>query len=344
MKRMLASALLGAASLLAAPTTASAHHLKEGDSPEIILFTDLDPAFVDFLVTVFTAEAGVYVKIDYGVPDDLISWQAKDDDFRVDVMLTGDTGWLDQMSNFGKTAPYETEAIAARIPAPMRDPKGRWFGVTRHAFAFHVAAGAEDVAPASYEALAEPSWRGRLCAPALNDGDMLQLTTAMIGHHGAEAARTWLEALRANLSGSLEGDDRARIRYVAAGLCDVALVDSNVRGLMAEADEDRSAVEATRMLFPKFENGAAHISASAAALHADAPHPESARKFLDYLASEKGQRILMLLSHEHPVASDVELEGAVAEWGPLAQDYLPIPELSALEVEARRMLQSVASH
>lgn len=321
---------------------AAAQSVEPGQPSEIIIFTDRDQAFIEFLIGVFSVESGVSVKVDYGEPGDLAARRAQDPTYRADVILATDAGWVDRLAREGGTAPIDAEEVIGRVPRQLRHPEGRWFGVTQRARALHVAptrVAKDEIA--TYEQLAEPRFRGRLCSRALSHGYSRKLIAAMIAHHGREGARKWLEGLRANLATAPQGNDRAQILKVSGGFCDIALANTYYRGIMGEIKDQRPAVDATLMLVPSFDDGAHHVTVSSAALLTDAPHPKEALTFLSFLVSDLGQQIMMILSYEHPVVPSVELDGAVEVWGPLKPDEVPLSELFALEPEAESLVREL---
>lgn len=314
------------------------------DPREIIIFTDRDPRFVEFLISVFSVEYHVTPIVHYGDGEDLNIWRRKDPDFAPDVVLTTDAAWLDRYAREGGVEASQSEILFERVPEMMRDPRGLWFGLTQRARAFHVAADrVADGEISTYEELADPAWRGRICSRSLEHPDSIRLIAAMINRYGPTAARTWLSGFRANLAQPPEGDDRAQIRAVSEGVCDVAIANTDVRGLMSETGAEKDYVADTRMVIPTFSDNSTHVTLMAAAVHAKAPNPGEAVAFIEFLASDKGQRMLMKLSYEHPVAKGVDLEGLVARWGEVEPEEITISWLDYLTQDARAMAMQPAN-
>lgn len=320
--------------LLAGAATAQTSKVR----PRVEVLTDRDPAVVDFLLAVYNIEARTPARVTYGDRGDLAKWRADDPSIRFDVVWTADLGWLTDAAASEALAVLNAPSITENAPSTLRDPGDRWVGVSQRGRVLHMAAWAAD-APETYDALADPAWRGRLCMGAAGDPANLQLIASAILHYGSERAAEWLRGVKANIAGAPEGDDRAQIRAVAEGRCAAALAYDHHRGLLAEAKD--AAAAATRIAAPRFKGGGVHVTATAAGLFADGRNQDGARRFLEFLMSDKAQRILMLLSYERPASLAVALEGAVAEWSVYEADAASLAEIAERLGEARALLAAL---
>ncbi|NHX28402.1 extracellular solute-binding protein, partial [Escherichia coli] len=150
--------------------------------------------------------------------------QAEGDRSPADLILTVDISRLAEAVAGGVTQPVESEVLAANIPAEFRDPDNQWFGVTTRARIVYASKDRVDPADVtSYEDLADPKWQGRICTRSGAHGYTLALVAAMIKHHGEDYTKTWLEGVKANLARKPQGNDRAQVKAIWAGECDISL-------------------------------------------------------------------------------------------------------------------------
>ena len=139
-----------------------------------------------------------------------------------DVLLTNEFGLLTQAVKAGATQPVRSSVIDKAIPESLRDPNGHWFGLTRRARVVYASKDRVDQDSITYEELADPKWRTKICTRSGQHTYNVALVASMIAHHGKEETEKWLEGLKANLARKPAGGDRDSVRDVKAGLCDLA--------------------------------------------------------------------------------------------------------------------------
>ncbi|MCI4665368.1 MAG: extracellular solute-binding protein [Neomegalonema sp.] len=305
-------------------------------SKSLIIYTDRQERLVVFLVAAFEVATGVKAEVVYGDPSDLLERYKQAGRLPFDVVLTKDVGALAPLAE-RLLAPIESKAVAARVPVTYRDPAKRWVGVSRRTRAIYVSA--ERVPAGSirrYEDLADPKWKGRLCSRPLSHSYNQQLIAAMIAEKGGQAAMVWLEGLSANFARSPAGSDRAQIKLVAQGVCDIALANSYYRGVMLSFGDQAELVAKTRIVLPTFRDSGGFVMLSAAAILRGAERPKEALAFVEFLTSNTAQRIMMHLVFEHPIAPATKLAGLVAEWG-----EIPLQRHSVSDAIAARSAASL---
>lgn len=309
---------------------------------EVNVYSHRQPELIQPLVDAFTAETGIAVNVafvDKGMAERLV---AEGDRSPADLVLTVDIARLLQIVEAGVTRPVSSAVLDANIPPAFRDAGGHWFGLTARARV--VYASKERVADGevtTYEALADPKWRGRLCVRSgLNDYNVA-LVSAMIAHHGEDATRDWLRGLKANLARKPEGGDRDQIKAVAAGECDISIGNTYYLGQMLANPEEQAAAEAVRPVFATFEGGGTHLNVSGVAMTKAAPNEAAALRFMEWLASDDAQRIYAETNSEYPVTPGVERSALVQGWGEFTADDKTLTEIAALRPAALRLLEEV---
>jgi iron(III) transport system substrate-binding protein len=259
-----------------------------------------------------------------------------------DVLLIVDAARLWQAQQLGLFQPVKSAVLDEKIPAKFRDPAGNWFGFSYRARVIvynKAAVNAADVA--SYEALADPKNKGKVCTRSGSHPYNLSLIGSEIAHLGDAGAETWAKGVVANMARAPKGGDTDQIKAVAAGECGVALSNTYYYARLMRSSQaaDREVVAKTAVVFPDQASYGAHVNISGAGVMKRAPHRENAVKFLEYLAGNDAQRYFADGNNEWPiVASVVVANPALDAFGKFKIDPLPIATLGANTTEAQRLV------
>ena len=309
---------------------------------EINVYSHRQPELIQPLVDAFTAETGITVNvafIDKGMAERLV---AEGDRSPADLVLTVDIARLMQVVDAGVTQPVQSDVLEANIPETLRDPADHWFGLTSRARI--VYASKDRVAPGevtTYEDLADPKWKGRLCTRSGLHDYNVALLGAYIAHHGEEAATAWATGLKANLARKPEGGDRDQVKAIAAGECDIALGNTYYMGEMLADPEQKAWAEAVTIVFPTFEGAGTHLNISGVAMTKAAPNRDAALKFMEWLSGDTAQAIYAETNHEFPVKPGVPRSALVASWGEFTPDTLPLADVAKARPAALKIMETV---
>lgn len=290
----------------------------------------------------FTAETGIDVNLIEGDADQLIARiKAEGRNSPADILITVDAGRLWRAEEAGVLTPVRSEVLEARVPASLRHPDGLWYGLSKRV---RIMVYAKDrVDPASittYEDLADPAWRGRVCMRSSTNVYNQSLVASMIEANGIEATETWAEGLVDNFARPPQGADTDQILAVAAGECDVAVVNHYylVRLMKSDDADERDAAAAVDVVFPNRDDRGAHANVSGAGVVATAPHKENAIAFLEYLTTDQAQAYFVMGNHEFPVVEDVKMEPILVEWGPFKTDQVNAAKYGENNAEAVKLM------
>lgn len=282
----------------------------------------------DALYEEFTKQTGIQVNLIEGKDDELIE-RIKNEGANspADILLTVDAGRLWRAEEEGLLQPVESDVLTSTIPESLRDPEGLWFGLAKRARV--IVYNTETVDPSelsTYEALAEPAWQGRVCIRSSTNIYNQSLLGSIIESDGEQAAEEWAQGIVANLAREPEGGDTDQILAVAAGQCDVAIVNHYYWARMASSDDaaEQDAAAKTAVFFPNQEDRGTHVNISGAGVIATAPNEENAIAFLEYLTTPEAQRIFSEGSMEFPVAEGAEEAPAIAELGDFKEDSINV--------------------
>ncbi len=300
---------LAAAALLAACGQGGSAPAKGPDAGVVNLYTARHYDTDDALYETFTEQTGIRVNVIEGNADQLVARMTSEGAASpADLFVTADAGALWRAQNAGLLQPVRSEALDAAIPANLRDPEGRWFGLNRRARI--IAYDAAKVQPAeidTYEDIASPRFRGRLCVRSADSVYNLSLVGALLEAWGPEKTAEWTRGVVANMARPPEGGDRDQIRAVNAGVCEIALTNSYYYIRMASGEDpaDRAVTEKVKLAFPSLDGQGAHVNISGGGVAAKAPNRDNAVRLLEFLASPQAQTMVSAGNNEYPASPNV---------------------------------------
>jgi len=293
----------------------------------------------------FTAETGIAVRtLEAPGPQLLERLKAEGEYAQADLVITSDAGNLEQLKAAGLLQPVSSPALEAAIPARLRDPEGRWFGLSKRARV--IVYDKSDPAAAavrSYADLADPRFKGAVCVRSSTNIYNLSLLAEKIARDGADAARAWAAGVQANFAREPQGSDTDQIKAVAAGTCRLALVNHYylVRLRDSPDPQDQAAAAKVGLVFPDADGAGAHVNVSGAGVAAHAPHRDNAIALLEYLAGPEAQAAFAELNEEYPVLASVPPSPRLQALGPFKESAAPLAALGAHQAEAQRVYDAV---
>jgi iron(III) transport system substrate-binding protein len=259
-----------------------------------------------------------------------------------DLVLTVDIARLTEVAAAGVTQAVQSPILDANIPAEYRDPEGHWFGLTTRARI--VYASKERVQSGevtTYEDLADPKWKGRICIRSGTNDYNIALTAAILAHHDGEYTTKWLQGLKANLAQKPNGGDRDQVKSIWAGECDIAVGNTYYIGQMLADPEQAAWAQSVNVVFPTFEAGGSHMNISGIAMTKAAPNHDAALKLMEWLSGDEAQKIYAETNYEFPVKAGVPRSDLVNSWGAFTPDALPLAEVAAKRPEALKLIETV---
>jgi iron(III) transport system substrate-binding protein len=263
-----------------------------------------------------------------------------------DVMITVDAGRLWRAEQLGLFQPVKSAVLDKRIPDNLREPGGQWFGFSMRARV--IAYNKDKVKPGeltTYEQLADPKWKGRVCMRSSTNIYNLSLMGALIDHVGEAKAEQWAKGVRANLAEEPKGGDTDQLKNVAAGVCDVTVSNQYYYARLARSQkpDEKQAAEKIALVFPNQQTWGAHVNISGAGVLKHAPHRDNAVKFLEYLASDEAQRYFADGNNEWPVVRGVKVDNPVLNaLGDFKADRLNVAALGKNQPSSQKIYDRVA--
>jgi iron(III) transport system substrate-binding protein len=189
---------------------------------------------------------------------------------------------------------------------------------------------------ASYETLADEKWKRRICIRSSSNIYNQSLVAGMIASDGEEKTAAWLVPFVGNFARPPQGGDRDQIKAVAAGQCDIAVVNSYYLGAMMNSTDEgeRAAAGRVAVFWPNQNGRGTHINVSGAGITSAAKHVLEALQLIEFLARDKSQRWYAQTNMEFPVRTDIEASSVLQSWGTFKADQLNVAELGRLNAAA----------
>lgn len=314
------------------------------DPGEVNIYSYRQPYLINPLLEAFTKETGIKANVIFAEKGLIERIQAEGRNSPADLLLTVDVGNLTQATGAGIAQPIESEAIDAAIPQEYRATDDEWIGLTRRARVVYASKDRVTQKAITYEELADPKWRNKICIRSGQHVYNVALIASMIAAHGEDWTEQWLRGVKANLARKPAGDDRLQVKGVYSGECDIAVGNTYYMGAMLRDKKHPEQTEwanSVNMLFPNTNDRGTHVNVSGAVLAKNAPHKENAMKLLEFLASDKGQEMYAEVNNEYPVKDGVAWSELVKSWGTFKPDPISLNEIAALRKTASEMVDKV---
>ncbi len=309
---------------------------------DVNVYTTRQPELIQPVVDAFTEETGIAVNlafVDSGIVERLEAEGARSP---ADLVMTVDIANLSQIVDAGVTQPVESDVLTSAVPEALRGANNDWFGLTTRARIVYASKDrVADGEVTTYEDLASDKWEGRICTRSGLHDYNLALLSGIIAHHGEEYAKEWAQGVKDNLARKPEGNDRAQVKAIWAGECDISLGNTYYMGLMLADPEQTEWADSVRIEFPEFEDGGTHVNVSGIALTKAAPNKEEAVQFMEFLVSAEAQEIYAEVNNEYPVLEAAEPSELVAGWGELTADTTDLPTIADHRAAALRIMEEV---
>ena len=311
-------------------------------SGEVNIYTYRETKLIQPLFDAFTKDTGVKVNVvsaSSGLEQRIKSEGANSP---ADVLLTVDIGRLEEAVAQGVTQPIKSAVLDKIVPVQYRDPEGHWYGMSMRARVVYASKARVPQTALSYEELADPKWKGKVCIRSGQHLYNIALFAAMIAKHGEAKTEQWLRGLKANLAQKPSGGDREQARDVVAGKCDIGIGNTYYWALMLNKNPAQKPwADGTRVILPTFEGGGTHVNISGIVLAKHAPNKANAIKFVEWMVGEKAQHMHADLNYEYPVRAGIAINKTIAGYGPLKPDPIPLSQVAANRKKAADLVDKV---
>ena len=309
---------------------------------ELNIYSYRQPFLIEPLTSAFSDQTGIKVNIVHLKKGMIERMKAEGKRSPADIVLTVDISRLSALVDAELTQSVDSPILDSNIPEKYRDPNGLWFGLTTRARIIYASKERiKNGEVETYEQLADPKLRGKICTRSGLNAYNLALTSAILHHHGEEFAINWLNGLKGNLARKPQGNDRAQVKAIWAGECDISIGNTYYMGKMLEDAEQAEWANSVRIIFPKFENGGTHVNVSGIGMAKFSPNPENALKFMEFLSSATAQEIYATANFEYPIAPGTQADKLVKSWGSFEADDVNLMTIAKLRKRALELTEIV---
>lgn len=311
---------------------------------EVNVYTYREPGLIRPALDAFTRATGIKTNVLFAADGLAERMRTEGAASPADLLIAVDIGRLQQAIDLGVTQPVKSEVLEKAIPPQFRDPAGQWFALTLRSRIVYASKDrvAEDAL--TYESLADPKWRGKICIRSGQHPYNTSLFAAFLAKYGEARTEEWLRGLKANLARRPSGGDREGARDILAGVCDLAIGNSYYVGLMRNSnnEEQRKWGAAIKTINPTFVGGGTHVNISGVVMAKHAPNRANAVKLMEFMVSDTAQHIFSDLNYEYPVVPESPVAETVKSFGTLKPDTLPLNEVAKYRQAASRLVDKVA--
>ena len=337
-RRVLVGTLLGAVATVALGGSALAQ------SGEVNIYSYREPGLIQPLLDKFSAETGIKANVLFAGDGLLDRVEAEGELSPVDVVLTVDVGNLVGAKERGLTQPITTPALTERLEPAFRDEDGAWAALSLRARVFYVSKDRVTETALTYEDIAGPEWKGRLCTRPGEHVYNIGLIANRIAVWGVDKTRDWLTAVRDNMAYPPSGNDRAGVKAILEGTCDLSISNTYYMGLMTNNEsepEQKEWAAAARIIYPEADGEGTQVNAAGAFIAKHAPNAENANKLIEFLLSDEAQKVYADANFEYPAVSGVEPNELTLSWGKLNPSKVSFTELASHRAEAAALVDEI---
>ncbi len=303
---------------------------------EVVVYSARIEQLIKPMFDAFTKETGIKVKYTTDNEGALLArLEAEGKNTPADMLITADAGNLWAASQAGLLKPVKSEVLESNIPAHLRDPANEWFGLSIRART--LIYNTKKVKPeelSTYEDLADPKWRKRLCLRTSKKVYNQSLVAMMIAEHGEAKTEEIVKGWVANLATDPLSDDTRALEFVAAGKCDVTIVNTYYFGRLMSKDSKLPLA----VFWPNQNDGGVHVNISGAGVTRHGRHEAAAIKLLEFLSSDKAQNLFADVNMEYPVNPKIAADPFVASWGSFKQNPMNLAKAGELQTAAVKLM------
>lgn len=326
------SALLLSASIFAGCTKTAGEKTSTQQKEQVVnVYSDRHYDTDKKLYEEFTKKTGIKVNVVEGKSDELIERLSREgQDTQADILITADAGRLHKAKEQGLLQSFNSEIVNKNIPQNLRDKDNTWAALTVRARVIVYSKDRVKISDLStYEALTDAKWKGKVLTRSSTNIYSQSLLASMIELNGKEKAKEWAKGLVQNFAREPQGNDRDQVKAVAAGVGDVAIVNTYYIGKMlnSQDQEEVNAAKKVGVFFPNQDTTGTHVNISGAGLTKASKNKENAIKLIEFLTSEEAQKLFAEANFEYPANPKVEAAELLKSWGDFKRQNIEMSKL-----------------
>ena len=305
----------------------------------VLVYSARNEQLIKPLFDLYTKQTGVPIRF---VTDDagplIERLGAEGADTQADILMTVDAGELWYAAERDLLRPLDSSILKANIPEHFRDPANRWFGLSVRART--IVYGTERVKPedlSTYEALADPRWKGKVCLRTSKKVYNQSLVAMLISEHGEQQTEAVVRGWVDNLATNVFSNDILLMEAIAAGQCDVGIVNTYYFGRLLR-DKPELPV---KLFWPDQQGQGVHVNISGAGVTKYSHRMQAAQKLLEWLSEPQAQAMFARENMEYPANPAIKADPAVLAWGSFKHSEKNIAQAGALQADAVKLMDRV---
>ncbi len=315
-------------------------------SKEINIYSHRQPFLINPFLELFTKDTGIKTNVVYSKKGLAQRLKAEGENSPADIILTVDIGRLYIYDDLDLLSPVESKKLVKNIPPYLRSPENTWFGLSKRARVIVVNnTKIKEGEITRLEDLADPKWKGQICTRPGSHVYNRGIMASVLAEYGEEKNEEWARGLVSNFAKRPQGNDRAQVKAIYEGECTIAIINNYYYGKLkfSEDPEQRKWVENVRLIFPNQGDGdrGAHVNISGGGIAKYSQNKKEALALLEFLTSEKAQKLYGEINFEYPVNPKVSPSDELQKWGEFREDNLPIIKIAELAPDAQKIIDRV---
>ena len=306
---------------------------------ELTIYTSRQPQLIEPIVEKFSLETGIKVNFLSGNAQELMERiDVEGDNSPADIFMTVDAGVLWQAAERDIFSSTNSKILEENIPSYLRDPENKWFGLSKRARTIVYSNDQfNDNDFSTYEDLADPKWKGKLCLRTSKKVYNRSLMASMIDAYGFEKAKEVVTGWISNLATEVFSNDTNALKAVSSGQCGLTIVNTYY---LARLLDDPQYNNLTLFWANQNDRGV-HVNISGAGIVKTSKTKQAATLLLEYLSSEKAQDFYASANKEYPVLDGAMVHASIKDWGEFIEDNINVGKLGSLQKEAVFLAQEV---
>ena len=313
---------------------------------EVNIYSHRQPFLINPFLDKFTEETGIKTNVVYATKGLAQRLKAEGKNSPADVILTVDIGRLYIYDDLDLLASIDSNVLDKNIPQNLKSPENKWFALSKRS---RVIVTSKDRVMegqiTKIEDLANQKWKGRICSRPGSHVYNRALMASLILSLGENAAEEWAKKFVANLSRRPQGNDRAQVKAIFEGQCDISIINNYYFGKLkySEDTKQREWAKAVRLIFPNqgTEDRGAHINISGGGVAKYSKNKKEAVALLEFLSKAQSQKMYGEINFEYPVNPSVETTEELKSWGSFKSDSLPIISIAQKAYDAQKIIDRV---
>ena len=313
---------------------------------ELNIYSHRQPFLINPFLEAFTNKTGIKTNVVYSTKGLAQRIQAEGENSPADLVLTVDIARLFVYEDKNLLAKIDSKILNHNIPAHLKSPDNTWFALSKRSRVIVADKDRVDMNQIKrIEDLADEKWKGKICSRPGSHVYNRALMASLIAANGEEEAEKWGRSFVENLARRPQGNDRAQVKAIFEGQCDIAIINNYYFGKLkfSEDKTQREWVKNLELIFPNQGKGdrGSHINISGGGVVKFSKNKKQAIALLEFLTSEEAQKLYGKINFEYPVNPRISATQELISWGEFREDKLPIIKIAELAYKAQVIIDKV---